>query len=419
MGNVSFSERMAFLKHPMRGQAAEVARVAARVAHGDAYDDDLVDILVAMTEALSPRAFDQFVELTMAISEMTRDGADSAPRIFDAAMRAAQEVPNPEEERRGYLFALPVGIRGPAEPKHLKKSLTKVEQETIADLLCATEMVADGEVLILPRLFTVQQAAFMTSGQVNELKQLMSGRKFSRLYAAAVEVSQTWSAEETEHIKATEALEAATGLRTVVLVGMVYCDDLYDPPFPLARAFSLAQHDLPDVSHPDFEEEHQRMHVECDVWKEGLADMLEPILQGETTVLMEADGWFENMGVVCELQRSLLFSEIVDSILEEWELEDPSDLEVSMPDHAHGGLQFVMKSKRGDERKLTWRQLPDEPADRALFKFVHFMADNEIKLPSADLREMLVRQFHVDEGKAHDDERGRQVENPSDRGMLH
>jgi hypothetical protein len=159
------------------------------------------------------------------------------------------------------------------------------------------------------------------------------------------------------------------------------------------------------------------MHDECDTRKGDLADMLAPIFQAETTVLMEVDGWFENMGAICSIQRSVLFAEIVKAIVNEWDLEGPSDLEVSMPDHAGGGLHFLMKSKRGDERKLTWRQLPDEPVDRALFKLVQFMVENEITLPDIDLRGML-SSCDVDEAQD-DDKRGRQSGGQGRRGTLH
>ena len=71
-----------------------------------------------------------------------------------------------------------------------------------------------------------------------------AGRSW-RVDETYVKIRGRWSEDKVEHIKATEALEAANGLRAVVLVGMVYCDDQYDPPFPFARAFLLAHDDLP------------------------------------------------------------------------------------------------------------------------------------------------------------------------------
>jgi hypothetical protein len=99
------------------------------------------------------------------------------------------------------------------------------------------------------RAWRAQQGG-VAVGKVNELKQLMSSRKFAGFYAATAEASQTWPEDEVEHIKATEALETANGPRAVVLVGMVYCNEPYDPPFPLARAFILAHDDLPLPSDP-------------------------------------------------------------------------------------------------------------------------------------------------------------------------
>ena len=413
---------MAFLQHPLKDRAREVARVAARVARGEEDEDDLVDVLGEMTDDLSPAFFDQFVEIAATFAELARRGDDAASEIYDAAMRTAQEVTDTDDGGRGYLFALPLAMRGPLEPKHLKNSLTMPQRRAIAGFLGASDMI-DGEagVVILPRLLPVQQAAFMTGGQVNELKKLMSFRKFSGVYETAAAVSATWSEEEAEHVKATEALEVANELRSFVLVGMVFCDDPYDPPFPLARAFTLAHEDLPHPSDPDFDSEHDDMHEEHEARKRELAEMLAPIFQADTAVLMEADSWFENMKAICSVQRGALFARIVEAIAEEWGLEGSSDLETSMPEPAEGGFSFVLKSTRGDERKLLWRQLPDEPMDRALFRFVHFMAGMEITLPNPDLLEMLAGHCDVEDGDddADDDGGAGQSGGRGGRGTLH
>lgn len=417
MGSVSFTERLAMLQHPLRDRGKEVARVAARVARGEEDQDELVDVLDEMTEDLPPRVFDQFVQIAATFAEMARGGSDSAREIYAAAARTAQEVTDPVDGERGYLFALPIAVHGPTEPKHLKTSLTKAQQQRIAAFLRASDMI-DGEAVILPRLLSVQQAAFMTVGQVNELKRLMSVRKFSGVYEKAAAVSATWSEEEAEHVKATEALEVENALRTFILVGIVFCDDTYDPPFPLAQAFTLAHEDLPHPSDPDFDSEHELMHEEFDARKGELAAMLAPIFQAETAVLIEVDGWFENMGAICSTQRATLFAEIVEAMADEWGLKGPSELETSMPETVDDGLSFVLKSTRGDERKLLWRQLPDEPMDRVLFRFVQFMAGMAITLPNPDLLGMLAGYCDVDDA-ADDDERGGRGGDDRGRGTLH
>lgn len=408
------TDKVAALDHELYPLAKQVARMSARCAMGIAEVENLAEMIrdIADDYDFGSDEFDDLKELSESAARMGKLGDEAVEEATDGFTMAAQEYPI-DDEAHGYLFAVPVRIRG-ASAKRLSRTITKAQAERLASLLDTNRMVDGHLVSLFPRLVSFQELGDWTLGRAYELTSVF-----------VEEDDETLAQVSKEYLRTTNESPPETGsfdfesdegqFRFVALVGYVECDDPYDQPFPLLRATELAHEDLMDPDEPGHEEQHAQLHRESYELTVPLQEALQKLLDAtEVRVLADAGPFFPTVSHGLNEARRACFRATLAATIRQWELPDTASVAVDLT-KSGSGLMVEVQSDRGDAKKLFWPRLTGEPYQATVIELAQLLGafDIEIKLAMPTWLAEILR------AHGEDDDEDDDAAPPRPRGPLH